>query len=300
MALNTLQDFPTTVRSLAEHAGPAVVGVNGRGCGVVIAKGSVVTNAHNLSGPQTEIVFADGRVVVADLAGADLDGDVALLRVDTGDVAPLGLSTTVVELGDVVFGLSRAGGRVLRITAGTVSSTDRMFRGPRGRGISGGLEHTAPLPRGSSGGPIVDADGRLIGLNTHRVEDGFYLALPTGEEFTRFIESAERGETVERRQLGVAVVPPAAAKRLRAAVGLAPIDAPLIRAVEDNGPAARAGLRRGDVIVRIGDASIASIDDLHRALVGVARTVEIGIVRGSEELSVLVDFDSDASSGGEV
>lgn len=300
MSPNMLQELSTTIRGVAEHAGPAVVGINGRGCGVVIARGRVVTNAHNLGGNQAEVTFASGHVVRAEVAGADLDGDLALLRVDTGDVLPLELAASTTELGDTVFGLSRTGGRVLRVTTGTVSSTDRVFRGPRGRGISGGLEHTAPLPRGSSGGPIVDSDGRLVGLNTHRVEDGFYLALVTGESFTRFLETVESGETTERRQLGIAVVPPAAARRLRAAVGLPAIDAPLIRAVEDNGAAARAGLRRGDVIIKVGDLEITSIEALHRALVGVPNTVSIGIVRGSDELSVLVEFDTEAAARGEV
>lgn len=300
MALSTLQELPATIRGLADQVGPAVVGVNARGCGVVVGKDLVVTNAHNLGGLEAEIVFAGGRVATAQLAGADLDGDVAVIQVDTGDVTPLRVATVPAALGDVVFGLSRPGGRVLRVTAGTISSTDRAFRGPRGRRISGGLEHTAPLPRGSSGGPIVDADGQLVGLNTHRVEDGFYLALPSDAEFMRFVELAAKGEVPERRTLGVAVVPPMAARRLRAAVGLSPIDAPLIRAVDDNGPAARAGLLRGDVIVRVGESAITTVDDLHRALSGVGKTVEVEIVRGSDELSILVDFDNSSASQGDV
>ena len=146
---------------------------------------------------------------------------------------------------------------------------------------------------------MVDAEGHLVGLNTHRVEEGFYLALPSGAEFRRFVDQAAGGELAPRRSLGIAVVPPIAARRLRAAVGLPPIDAPLIRAVDDNGPAGRAGLRRGDVIVGADDAAISSVDELHAALAGASNTIRLRVIRGAEELEVLVDFEVSSGSGGE-
>jgi serine protease Do len=264
----------------------------------VVADGLVLTNTHNLTGSEAAITFADGREATAELAGADIDRDLALLRADTAEVSPLDDATAKVELGDVVFGLSRPGGRALRVTAGTVSSVDRAFRGPRGSRIAGGFEHTAPLPRGSSGGPVVDADGRLVGLNTHRIDSGFYLALPSGDELRRFVESAAAGEVAPRRSLGVAVVPPAAARRMRLAVGLPPIEAPLIRGVDENGPAGRAGLRRGDQIVKADGAVIASVDDLHAALSTAGGSITLRVVRGTEELDVLVDFESNGGPGG--
>jgi serine protease Do len=298
MSLVTPTELSSTIRTLVDQVGPSVVGVNGRGCGIVVGTGLIVTNTHNLTGREAELDLGDGQVVTATLAGADLDGDIAVLRADTGDVTPLEDVEGDVEVGDVVFGLSRPRGGALRVTVGTVSSLGRAFRGPRGRRITGGVEHTAPLPRGSSGGPIVDAAGRLVGLNTHRVEDGFYLALPSGEDFRRFIAEALAGELAPRRSLGIAVVPPVAARRLRLAVGLPPIDAPLVRTVEDGGPAGRAGIRRGDVIVGIGDANIASVDELHSALAGAASSIQVRVVRGSDEIEVLVEFEPDG--GGDV
>jgi serine protease Do len=293
------QELAATIRGLADRLGPSVVGVNSRGCGVVVGDGLVITNTHNLSGGGTVVTFADGRQIEATVAGADIDGDLAVLRVDTADVPPFVEAEADVELGDVVFGLSRPGGRSLRVTVGTVSSVDRAFRGPRGSRITGGVEHTAPLPRGSSGGPIVDAGGRLVGINTHRVDSGFYLALPTGADFRRFVERAAAGEVTTRRSLGIAVVPPAAARRMRAAVGLPAVEAPLIRGLDEEGPAGRAGLRRGDQILRAGDVTITTVDDLQRVLADAGSTLALRILRGTDEIDVQVDFDSTDASGGE-
>jgi serine protease Do len=293
------QELSATIRTLADQVGPSVVGINDRGCGVVVADGLVITNTHNLGGSVTLVTFSDGRQLEATLAGADVDGDLAVLQVDTAGSPPFADAAAEAELGDVVFGLSRPGGRSLRVTAGTVSSVDRTFRGPRGSRITGGVEHTAPLPRGSSGGPIVDPEGRLVGINTHRVDAGFYLALPTGAEFRRFVERAAAGEVATRRSLGVAVVPPAAARRMRVAVGLPPVEAPLIRGLDENGPAGRAGLRRGDQILRAGDAAIATVEDLQRVLADAGSTISLRILRGTDEIDVLVDFESTEASGGE-
>jgi serine protease Do len=293
------QELARTIRDLADRLGPSVVGINSRGCGVIVSDGLVITNTHNLTGPETVVTFGDGRQVEASVAGADIDGDLALLRVDTAGSAPFAEAESDVELGDVVFGLSRPGGRSLRVTVGTVSSVDRAFRGPRGSRIAGGVEHTAPLPRGSSGGPIVDAGGRLVGINTHRVDSGFYLALPTGSDFRRFVERAAAGEITTRRSLGIAVVPPAAARRMRVAVGLPPVEAPLIRGLDENGPAARAGLRRGDQILRAGDVAITTVEDLQRVLADSGSTLALRILRGTDEIDVEVDFESAEAAGGE-
>ena len=112
-----------------------------------------------------------GLALVAVDAGADL----AVLEVDTAEVAPVEWAERVPGVGAAVLAVSRGHGGT-RVTVGFVSGVQRSFRGPRGRRIDGGLEHTAAMARGSSGGPLVDQDGRLVGLNTHRLGEGFYLA----------------------------------------------------------------------------------------------------------------------------
>ena len=148
-------------------------------------------------------------------------------------------------IGRSVLALANPAGRGLRVTPGFVSSTARSFRGPRGRRIAGAIEHTAPLPRGSSGGPLVDTDGRLLGINSVRVDGGLILALPADEALRERVEALGRGEAPKRVRLGVAIAPPRVARRLRRAVGLPERDGVLVRAVEEGerrpiGPASSA------------------------------------------------------------
>ena len=132
-----------------------------------------------------------GATAQAEVLGVDADGDLAVLAVDTAGATPVEWSTSAADAGGVVFAAAR-GRHGLRVTFGVVSGVDREFRGPRGRRITGSIEHTAPLARGSSGGPLVDAEGRLLGINTHRLGDGFYLALPADAGAARARRSAGR------------------------------------------------------------------------------------------------------------
>src|SRR5256885_4114949 len=157
-------------------------------------------------------------------------------------------------IGTPVLALANPGGRGLRVTPGFVSAAARSFRGRRGRRISGAIEHTAPLPRGSAGGPLVDLDGALLGLNTVRLPGGLILALPAVALRDR-IDALARGEETSSRRLGVAVAPPRVARRLRSAVGLPEREGVLVRAVEDGSPADRAGLERGDLVVAAAGAA---------------------------------------------
>ena len=172
----SLVEFSDAVAEIIAAAAPSVVGVGRAGSGVVVADGLVVTNAHNLRG-EVAVSFEDGRVAVASVAGADMDGDLAVLSVDTAGAPALAWSEDVPALGHVVIGLSRPGGRSLRAGAGFISGLGVSFRGPGGSSVTGALEHGAPLVPGSSGGPLVGSDGRLVGINTHRAGEGFYLAL---------------------------------------------------------------------------------------------------------------------------
>jgi serine protease Do len=180
------------------------------------------------------------------------------------------------------------------VTPGFVSAAARSFRGPRGRRVAGAIEHTAPLPRGSAGGPLVDLDGALLGVNTVRLPGGLILALPAGTLRDR-IDALARGEAVSSPRLGVAVAPPRVARRLRGAVGLPEREGVLVRAVEDGSPADRAGLERGDLIVAAAGRPVEDVDALYGALDAAGATLALKVVRGTEESELTVAFDGETA-----
>lgn len=288
-----LDEIQASIAQLAEGAGSSVVGIGQRwgvGSGVVLGQGRVLTNAHNVRGDQVTVTFADGRTTEGNVTGHDIDGDLAVIEADTGEAPALPWATgAAAGIGMPVFALSNPGGRGLRVTLGFVSGVDRTFRGPRGRRITGSLEHTAPLLPGSSGGPILDAGGQLLGINTNRLGEGFYLAIPADDTLRSRIDALGRGESAAPPQLGVAITPGHVARRLRRAVGLPDAEGLLIRDVTEGSPAARSGLAAGDLIVAAGGRPVPAIDDLFDALHAASGgTIELTVIRGTDERTIQV------------
>jgi len=288
-----LQHAVTTVADGLDAATVAV-GRDRRGSGLVIAAGHVLTCAHNLRDRTTEVTFADGRRAQASIVGVDADGDLAVLAVDTAEAsaATWAPGADAIGAGQAVFGVARAEG--LRVTFGLVSGTGRMFRGPRGRRIAGSIEHTAPLARGATGGPLADAEGRVVGINTLRLGDRFALAQPAGEAFQALVGRLAAGESPTRRRLGVALAPAHVARRLRRSVGLPERDGLLVRGVEDGSPAQAAGIEPGDLLVAAAGRELTSADELFAALEAAGTTLRLTVVRGNDQREVDVGFDAAA------
>ncbi len=296
-----IEEMQQAVEQVADKAAASVVRIGrgpGRGAGIVIGDGAVLTNAHNLRGAETTVSFADGRVEQGTVAGVDVDSDLAVVHVPTAGAPALEWHEGDLGLGATVFAVTSPAGGGVRVTVGTVSSSARPFRGPRGRLVPAGVEHTAPLARGSSGSPVVDAAGTLVGVNTHRIGEGFYLAIPADADLRRRVDALARGESPSRRYLGLALLPSRAARRLRAAVGLPGREGLLVRAVDEDGPAARAGVRAGDLLVEAGGQPLGSPDDLFDVLGALTdgEALDLRVVRGADELDIRVTF---VESGGE-
>ena len=290
-----LDEIGASIRQLAEGAGLSVVGIGQRwgvGSGIVLGEGTVLTNAHNVRGDHVTVTFADGRTAEGNVTGRDIDGDLAVISVDTSGVPALPWSDgAAAEVGTPVFALSNPGGRGLRVTFGFVSGVERTFRGPRGRRIIGSLEHTAPLLPGSSGGPVLTAAGQLLGINTNRLGEGFYLAIPADEALRGRADALGRGESAQAPRLGVAIAPNFVARRLRRAVGLPETDGLLVRDVVDDSPAARAGVAQGDLIVAAAGQPIRTPDDLFDALKSAqGGAITLNVIRGTDERTIEVTF----------
>ncbi len=301
--MTALDEIQAGITQLAEGAGSSVVGIGqrwGAGSGIVLGDGQVLTNAHNVRGDQVEVTFADGRTAEGTVTGHDIDGDLAVISVDTAGAPALPWSDGAASVGLPVFALANPGGRGLRVTFGFVSGIERTFRGPRGRRISGSLEHTAPLLPGSSGGPVLDAAGHLLGINTNRLGEGFYLAIPADAALRGRVDALARGESARTPRLGVSIAPGHVARRLRRAVGLPDLEGVLIRDVTEDSPAARAGLAGGDLIVTVGGQPVRTVDDLLDAVqTATGATIELGVVRGAEERTVQVSLAGEAPAAAE-
>ncbi len=285
-----MDELAATVASVAATAAPSVVRLDGwRGAnGVVVGPGQVLTNAHNVHRGPVRARFADGRLAEATVAGVDGDGDIAVLTLDTGDSPALAWAEgEPLAIGAPVFAITgtETGPRV---TFGLVSSIARPFRGPRGRRIAGSVEHTAPMARGSSGSALVDGAGQLVGLNTNRLEGGLYLALPTDAALRTRVTALAQGEAPVAPRLGIGIAPSWAARRMRSAVGLPEHDGLLVRDVDPDGNASRAGIAVGDLIVAAAGIPVPDADELADVLATAGGSVEFTVIRGVEERLVPV------------
>lgn len=289
-----LADLGREIAAVAEKVGPSTVGIGNRwrgGSGVVVEQDRILTNAHNLRGDEVRVTFPDGRTADAKVLGVDTDGDLAVLQAPTqGAPAVAWGDGDAAGIGSPLIALGNPNGHGPRVTFGFVSGVGRSFRGPRGRRVAGAVEHTAPLMPGSSGGPIVDLEGRLLGINTNRLESGFYLAIAADASLRDRIAALGRGESPTRRRLGIGLAPAHVARQLRRAVGLPELDGLLVREVEDDSPAAKAGIAEGDLIVGAAGRSVASADDLFDAIGSVEAdaALEVRLVRGTDERTVSV------------
>ncbi len=291
-----LEEIGGHLKAASEAFGGAVVGV-GRGwrvgTGVVIGPDRVLTAARHAGDGSATVSFADGRTERGELAGADRDLGVAVLEVPTGSADALEWAPAefAPAIGTPVVALANPGGRGLRATVGFVSSAERPYRGRRGRRLGAAIEHTAALPRGSAGGPLLDLEGRLVGLNLVRSEGGLILAVAATGGLHEAADRLARGEEVRRPTIGIAVAPPWVARKMRRAVGLPERDGLLVRAVEDGGPADTAGVERGDLIVAAGGAGVDGIDALHRSIDQAADGgLALTVVRGVDEHELEVEL----------
>jgi serine protease Do len=281
------------VTTISKGVGESVIGLRRgarRGSGVVVADGRVAVLAHSLAEDRVEVVFAEDRSAEGVLVGVDRRRGIAVLEVATNDAPVVRWSQSPPEIGDAVFALGNPGSG-LRVTEGRVSAAPLTVRGRYGRPLEGVIEHTAPLPRGAGGGPLVDPTGAVLGVNALRTDPGFLLALPAAvvaPAVDRLLEGrASSG------YLGLALVPPRASRRMRAAVGLPGSEGLLVRRVEAGAPAERAGVLAGDLLVGVEHTEVKDLDDVFRALDAADGPVPIRLLRGSERVELTVELGGD-------
>lgn len=275
-----------------EVTGKGGRGDAGSGSGFLFTSdGFVLTNSHVVSGAkEVRVRFADGRPLEGVLVGDDPDTDLAVVRVDATSAVPaaLGESATL-KPGQLVIAIGNPYGFQCTVTAGVVSALGRSLRSKSGRLIDDVIQTDASLNPGNSGGPLVTSRGDVVGVNTAAIRPAqgicFAIAIDTAKYVAgRLIRDGE----IRRGRIGVAGQTVPVHRRVVRHFGLGAETGVFVVSVEADGPAARAGVADGDVIVSFDGRSVAGIDELHRLLAEAraGEAVPVGLVRGNRLLAL--------------
>jgi S1-C subfamily serine protease len=286
----TLSDLSREITELVGRLGSSIVRIDARqgrpATGIIWADNLVLTADHVLEHEDTIQVTGSQTTVKAAVAGRDPGTDLALLRTEglKGVPAPRGRSTDV-RPGHLVLALGQPGD--LQVTFGIVSGLSGSFRSWRGGQVEHLIQTTAELLPGFSGGPLVDADGRVIGVNSWNFGRGISRAVPV-ETAERVAESLKTHGRIPRAYLGLGAQPVRLSQALAGQTGQD--SGLLIVTVEAGGPAQKAGLLQGDTIVTIDGDPVRQLDELFGKLgaLEVGSTHRLGVIRAGERKDVAI------------
>lgn len=283
----SLQSLSNGLAEVVVTAGPSVVRVEARrhtpASGIVwSADGLIVTANHVVRRDDAiQVGLGDGQKIAATLVGRDPSTDLALLQIDQAGLSPLAQADDAeMSVGHLVLALGRPG-RSVQATLGVVSALGDNWRTPMGGQIDAYLQTDVVMYPGFSGGPLVGAGGRLLGLNTSGLGQGVSLAIPAAT-VSRVVEALRSHGRIRRGYLGVSTqrvrLPEATAQELGQKTGL------LVVAVETGSPAESGGITLGDTLLALGGRAIVSHEDLLAALSGevVGQKEVVRVLRGGQ------------------
>ncbi len=297
-----LDAYSRTVVGVVEAVSPSVVHVRlrgerngrptgGQGSGVVVSPdGLVLTNNHVVDGASEIVIdMADGRSWRARVLGRDPDTDLAVLRGDTTETLPaaqLG-SSKAVRPGQIAVAIGNPLGFQSTVTAGIVSAVGRSLRAANGRQIGDVIQTDAALNPGNSGGPLVNSAGKVIGINTAMIvgAQGICFSVASNTALHVLSQILLHGR-VRRARLGIVGEQMMLPQRIRDRTGFNQPSAVRIRDVQSGSPAGEAGIRAGDVLVRIDGEPVTGVDDVSRILDDryIGRSVPATLLRSGETI----------------
>ena len=314
-----LDAYSNAVVTAAEAVSPSVVkidvkkgsarpgsreGGGGSGSGFIITPdGFILTNSHVVEGAERiEVTLADGRRPDAHLVGTDPDTDLAVIRIYAPNLKPVRLGdSNALRVGQVAIAIGNPYGFQYTVTAGVVSALGRSFRAESGRLMDNLIQTDAALNPGNSGGPLVDARGEVIGVNTAVILPAQGLCFAIGINTAKTIAGwLIKDGVVRRSYIGVGGQTAKIHRRLVRHFHLLHETGMLVVTVEPESPASRAGLREGDMVVDFNGQPITGIDDLHKQLTAGQANVrsQIAIIRYTEKLVLpIVPEESRTSAG---
>jgi S1-C subfamily serine protease len=291
-----LDAYSRAVTDVVDRVSPAVVRIDvrkgdqtrqaGSGSGVIVAPdGLILTNSHVVAGASgLRVTLPDGRHLTAQVVGDDPDTDLALVRVNEPETLPAATlgDSRLLRRGQLVIAIGNPLGFESTVTAGVVSALGRSLRASTGRLVDDLIQTDAALNPGNSGGPLVSSHGEVVGINTAIIMGAQGICFAIGSNTAKFVlgELVRHGR-VRRASIGIAAAQTRVPRRLRHEAGVTQDSAVMIAGVEPNSPAARAGLKTGDMLVGVDQQPVTGADDLIRILTGelIGRSVEIDLVR---------------------
>ncbi len=311
MDMSLLRSIADEISTVVERTAPAVLHVRAlpgatrgarglsAGSGFCIAPdGYALTNSHVVHGAVgIEVDLADGRSLLADVVGDDPATDLALLRVDAGaHAACVELAdSNAVRVGDFAIAVGSPFGLARSVTFGIVSALGRSLPSQdAGRRIDGVIQTDAPLNPGNSGGPLLDTQGRAIGINTAILLGGQGLCFAIPANTASFVVGELiNHRRVRRARLGLRIEEALLPAAIARSAGLDSARGVLVQNVPSGTPAHAAGIERGDVVVRVDERRIESVADLQRALGGeqIGKRVLVSLLRRGRMLRVEVRPD---------
>jgi S1-C subfamily serine protease len=293
-----LDAYSQAVTEAVGRVGPSVVrldirsggrGRTGSGSGVILSPdGLILTNSHVVQGAkQAEVLALDGRILSGRVLGDDPDTDLAVVRIDENATLPaarLGSSKNL-KPGEIAIAIGNPFGFDASVTAGGMSALGRSLRSKNGRLIDDVIQTDAALNPGNSGGPLVSAQGEVIGINTAIISGAQGICFAVASNTASFVlgELIAHGR-VRRAYLGVGAGTVPLPRRIALRLGLTQIMGAVVSAVETGSPADHAGLLTGDILLAVDGTEITGADDLVRLLDAekIDRTIPFDVLRRSD------------------
>ena len=292
---NMLQGLSQDLARVVERVSTAVVAINARrrssSSGVCWRDGVIVTAAHTLRRSEDiSVILPSGEAMAATLAGADPSTDLAVLKIDSGNISVPSFGDSLhIKVGNLVLAVGRGAQRGLNATLGIVGVLSGAWRTWYGGLIDQFIGLDLDLHPGAAGGPLTDSNGNVLGINTLGLSRGIALTIPASTVDRVVGKLLEKGH-IGRGYLGLGMRPIELPEDLKQKLHRTGDSGLIVVSVEPDGPGGKAGVLFGDIIVALGGAPVGNLRDLQAFLEpeSVGNTIAVSIIRGGKAVEVNV------------